>query len=265
MAQDGFVTVNGLRLHYTDFGGSGRPTVAVHGITSAGASFADVAAGLQGVSRLIAPDTRGHGDSQWSAEDAYGSDDAASDVIGVMDALGLGQVDLIGHSWGGLIGLTVASRLGSRIRRLVMIDIAPSSTAKPEEVPPRPASFETWDEALAHERTRNPRASDAALTNLVDRTYRMGEGGRFVRKVDPSFLKRWQFRTEDHWEKLGKVTQPTLLVRAAGGPAVSDEIGARIIAALRDGRLESVSDTGHSIHIENPTGLLAVVRPFLEG
>src|SRR5262245_28243159 len=135
MAQDGFATVNGLRLHYVDFGGSGRPTVAIHGITSAGWSFTDVAAGLQGVAHLIAPDTRGHGDSQWSAEAAYGSADAASDVIGVIDDLGLREVDLIGHSWGGLIALTVASRIGARIRRLVMIDIAPSSTAKPDEVP----------------------------------------------------------------------------------------------------------------------------------
>jgi pimeloyl-ACP methyl ester carboxylesterase len=264
MAQDGFATVNGLRLHYIDFGGSGRPTVAVHGITSAAASYVDVAAGLQGTARLIAADTRGHGDSQWSAADEYGSEAAASDVIGLMDTLGLGEVDLIGHSWGGLISLTVAARAGSRIRRLVMIDIAPSSTAKPEDVPPRPAGFDTWDEAVAHERTRNPRASDAALTNLVDRTYRMGDGGRFVRKVDPSFLSRWQFRSEDHWDKLGKVSQPTLLVRAAGGTAVSDEVGARIVGALKNGRLESVPDTGHSIHIENPAGLLAVVRPFLE-
>jgi pimeloyl-ACP methyl ester carboxylesterase len=264
MPSDGFVTANGLRLHYTDFGGSGRPTVGVHGITSAGWSFADVANGLQGVARLIAPDTRGHGDSQWSAEGAYGSDDAASDVIGLMDALGLGEVDLIGHSWGGLIALTVAARSGSRIRRLVMIDIAPSSTAKPEEVPPRPLGFDTWDEAVAHERTRNPRATDAALGNLVDRTYRPGEGGRFERKVDPTFLRRWQFRTEDHWEELGKLSQPTLLVRAAGGAAVNDEVGARIVGALKDGRLESVADTGHSIHIENPTGLVAVVKPFLE-
>jgi pimeloyl-ACP methyl ester carboxylesterase len=145
-----------------------------------------------------------------------------------------------------------------------MIDIAPSSTAKPEDVPPRPLGFDTWDEAIAHERTRNPRASDEALTRLVDRTYRPGEGGRFVRRVDPTFLSRWQFRTEDHWDVLGKITQPTLLVRAAGGTAVSDEIGARIVAALKDGRLESVPETGHSIHIENPTGLVAVIKPFLE-
>jgi pimeloyl-ACP methyl ester carboxylesterase len=264
MAQDGFLTANGLRLHYVDFGGSGRPTVAIHGIVSAGWSFADVAGGLGGVARIIAPDTRGHGDSQWSPETAYGTDDAAADVIGVIESLGLGEVDLVGHSWGGLIALSVAAQLGSKVRKLVMIDIAPSSTAKPEDVAPRPASFDTWDEAIAHERTRVPRATDAALANLVDRTYRSGEGGRFVRKVDPTFLSLWQFRSEDHWDRLSSIRQPTMLVRAAGGAAVNDELGARIIGALKDGRLESVSDTGHSIHIENPTGLVAVLRPFLE-
>ncbi len=264
MAHDGFATVNGLRLHYVDFGGGGRPTVAIHGITSAGWSFADVANGLQGVARLIAPDTRGHGDSQWSAGAAYGSEAAATDVIGVMDALGLGEVDLIGHSWGGLIALTVAALAGSRIRRLVMIDIAPSSTVKPEDVPPRPLGFDTWDEALAHERTRNPRASDSTFTTLVDRTYRPGEGGRFVRKVDPSFLSRWQFRSEDHWDKLGRLSQPTLLVRAAQSTALADDVGARIVSSLKQGQLVTVPDTGHSIHIENPAGLVAVVKPFLE-
>jgi pimeloyl-ACP methyl ester carboxylesterase len=265
MPKDGFATVNGMRLHYVDFGGSGRPTIAIHGITSAGWSWLDVASGLGEGVRLIAPDTRGHGDSQWSATRAYGSADAAEDVAGLIQTLGLDEVDLVGHSWGALIAASLAARPGSRIRRLVMIDIAPSSTARSDDVPPRPLGFDTWDATVAHERTRNPRASDASLTNLVDRTYRPTEGGGFVRKADPIFLSSWQFRDEDHWAELGEIQGPTLVVKAANSTSLPDDVAERMVSTLGNGRRAAVIDTGHSVHIENPAGLIAAIRPFLGG
>jgi pimeloyl-ACP methyl ester carboxylesterase len=264
MPTDGFVTVNGLRIHYVDFGGDGRPTVAIHGIASSGWSWADVAAGLGTAARVIAPDLRGHADSQWSPTDSYGSSDAAADVAGLVHALGLSEVDVIGHSWGGLIAVALASRGDVSVRRLAIVDIAPSSTAKPEEVAPRQVEFDTWDAALESERKRSPRASDAAIESLTDRTYRPAEGGRFVKKIDPSFLARWQFRAEDHWAALGNLAQPTLVVKAAGSQTIPEETGERMASALHHGRWVIVPETGHAVHVENPAGLLAVLKPFLE-
>jgi len=265
MPMDGFVTVNGLRIHYVDFGGDGRPTVAIHGIASSGWSWADVAAGLGSSARVIAPDLRGHADSQCSPTDSYGSEDAAADIAALIQELQLGEVDVIGHSWGGLIAVALTAQGDVQVRRLVIVDIAPSSTAKPEEVPPRQVEFDTWEAALESERKRSPRATDAAITNLTDRTYRPAEGGRFVKKMDPSFLTRWQFRAEDHWEALRKLGQPALVVKAAGSQTIPEDVAERMASTLPHGRRATVQDSGHAIHVENPAGLLAAVKPFLQG
>lgn len=263
MPKDGFVTANGLRIHYQDFRGEGRPVVAIHGMASTGWVWRDLPRALG--RRVVAVDVRGHGDSQWSADGGYFSADAAADVAGVMDALGLGEVDVIGHSWGGLIAIALADRLGAtRVRRLVVVDIPPSSTQKPDEVAPRQVVFDTWAAAFESERKRSPRGSDEALANLTDRTYRPAEGGRFVKKMDPALLRRWDFRSEDHWPALGRLAQPTLVIKGGNSATVPDEVAEKMAATLRDGRWVTVPDTGHAVHIENPAGFHAVVKPFLD-
>lgn len=267
MPKDGFATVNGLRIHYMDFGarqaGDGRPVVAIHGIATGGWTWRDVAAGL-GL-RVIAPDLRGHADSQWSPSDSYRSDDAAGDIAALIAQLGLGQVDIIGHSWGGLIAISLAARASSPVQRLVVVDIPPSTTAKPDEVPPRQVQFDTWEAVVESERKRAPRATDAAIANVADRTYRAAEGGGFVKKLDPSFLRRWQFRSEDHWGRLAALTQPTLVVKAANSATVPDEVAEKMAITIPNGQWAVVPDSGHGVQVENPAGLVAVVKPFLEG
>ena len=263
MPKDGFLTVNGLRIHYIDFRGEGRPVVAIHGIASAGMVWRELRGALG--RRVVATDLRGHGDSQWSPDGTYGSADAAADIAGVIAKLDLGEVDVIGHSWGGLIAMSLADRLGAQARRLVVVDIPPSSAQKPEEVTPRQVQFDTWEAALEAERKRSPRGSDAAIANLADRTYRPAEGGGFVKKLDPVFLRRWDFRTEDHWGTLARLAQPTLIVKGAGSPTVPDDVAQRMADALPNGRWVTVPDTGHAVHVENPSGFIAEVKPFLEG
>jgi pimeloyl-ACP methyl ester carboxylesterase len=264
MPKDGFATVNGLRIHYIDFRGEGRPVVCIHGIASTGWSWEQIRTGLAGA-RVIAPDLRGHADSQWSPTATYGSADAAADITELVGQLGLGELDVIGHSWGGLIAIALADQLGSQVRRLVIVDIPPSSTAKPDEVPPRQVQFDVWEEAVEAERKRSPRATDAAIASLTDRTYRPAEGGGFVKKLDPTFLARWDFRAEDHWGTLARLQQPTLVVKAAGSTTVPDEIAEKMASTLHHGRWATVADSGHAIHVENPAGLLALVKPFLAG
>ena len=262
MPKDGFVTANGLRIHYVDFRGEGRPIVAIHGMGSTGWVWRELPRALG--RRVVATDLRGHSDSQWNPDGSYFSADAAADIAGVIDALGLGQVDVIGHSWGGLIAVSLADRLGDRVRRLVVVDIPPSSTQMPEEVAPRQVEFDTWEAALESEKKRSPRGSDEALANLTDRTYRPADGGRFVKKIDPVLLRRWDFRTEDHWATLARLSQPTLVIKGGNSPTVPDDAAQRMADTLRDGRWVTVPDTGHAVHIENPAGFHAVVKPFLE-
>ncbi|HXV80320.1 MAG TPA: alpha/beta hydrolase [Candidatus Binatia bacterium] len=99
-----FVTVNGLRLHYLDWGNAGAPpVVCVHGYTSSAQAFNALARQLQDRFHVIAPDVRGHGESAWSPAGEYQFTDQVSDLAEFVDQLGLVRFTLIGTSMGGII------------------------------------------------------------------------------------------------------------------------------------------------------------------
>ncbi|MEU8686272.1 alpha/beta hydrolase, partial [Streptomyces sp. NPDC048611] len=76
-------TVDGRVLSYVDFGGPGRPLLALHGHMSEGLSYAEFAARLASEWRVIAPDQRGHGESDRAAD--YGREGYLADLEALME------------------------------------------------------------------------------------------------------------------------------------------------------------------------------------
>src|SRR4249920_3096701 len=103
------LTINGLRLHYFDWGNAGAPpVVCVHGYTSSAQAFNAPARHFQDRFHLIAPDVRGHGESAWSPAGEYQYRDQASDLAALVAQLGLTRFTLIGTSMGGIIAMAYA-------------------------------------------------------------------------------------------------------------------------------------------------------------
>src|SRR5579864_200881 len=102
--QDRFVTVNGLRIHYLDWGGEGKtPFLMLHGIGRVAHSFDHIAPQFRDNYHVIAMDMRGHGDSAWSPEGAYLVEDYVKDVEGLVNRLDLRGLILLGNSTGGRV------------------------------------------------------------------------------------------------------------------------------------------------------------------
>ena len=131
MLGDKSAIVNGLRLHYLDHAGDSGPIVFLHGL-SANAHFFDdlIEAGLSPRLRVLSLDLRGRGLSDKPAG-GYSIDEHATDVIAWLDALGLQDVILGGHSFGGFLASYVAVRYPSRVRKLILLDIADSAPRNP--------------------------------------------------------------------------------------------------------------------------------------
>jgi pimeloyl-ACP methyl ester carboxylesterase len=256
-----FVSCNGLRIHALDYGGRNQPAIFLHGITGIAWMFDGVAANLES-RRVIAVDLRGHGDSQWSMEHAYGSADAASDIEQLIRQGGQ-SVDLVGSSWGGLIALVVAARASDLVERVVVIDVPPATNRSPEDLRPKPESFRLHEDVLEWERTQHPNAEDDVVSLLAEHGYRPGDGGRLDRKYDPFFLRRWPFRTEDHWAALARVQQQTLLIRGASSPALAAETANDMVATLPDGQLSTLANAGHLPEIDDPSALATALDAFL--
>lgn len=116
------------RLHYTEWGDPDNPqvVVCVHGLTRNSRDFDYLARGLLHAYRVICPDMPGRGLSQWLPNPAdYSYPQYLNDLTALIARTGAHQVDWVGTSMGGLLGMILAARSNSPIRRLVMNDIGP--------------------------------------------------------------------------------------------------------------------------------------------
>ncbi len=167
--RDRFVTVHGIRLRYRDWGGDGRPLVALHGAAAHAHWWDPVAPHLARRLRVLALDWRGHGRSAWPGSPAYRSQDFAAELGGVIERLGLRDVVVAGHSMGGHNAMAFAAWHPERLTRLVVVDarphvnyerLAPSSAGRPARRP----SFRAWRprspaSGFGRRRRRPPRRS----------------------------------------------------------------------------------------------------------
>ena len=116
-----YVDAGGVRTHLALAGPEDAPPVLlVHGWPQNWWAWRHVIPALAERFRVIAPDLRGHG---WSAApaDGYDKEQLGSDVLAVLDALGIERATWVGHDWGGWSGLLAALRAPERIERLLSL------------------------------------------------------------------------------------------------------------------------------------------------
>ena len=115
------VDVDGLRVHVAEVG-DGPPLVLLHGWPQHWWTWHRVAPLLQGDYRLVMPDLRGHG---WTdaPEGGYDKEQLASDLLGLLDALALPRVGLVGHDWGAWTGFLAALRAPERFSAFLALGI----------------------------------------------------------------------------------------------------------------------------------------------
>ena len=116
-----FVDAGGLRVHVAE-AGAGEPLVLQHGWPQHWFAWRQMLPALAERYRVICPDLRGHG---WTdaPSDGYEKEQFATDLLGVLDALGLERVRLIGHDWGGFAGFLACLRAPERFSRFVALGI----------------------------------------------------------------------------------------------------------------------------------------------
>src|SRR5918999_5304513 len=116
-----FIDVDGLRMHVAE-AGEGEPVLMLHGWPQHWWEWRAVIPRLADRYRLICPDLRGHG---WTdaPREGYEKERLATDVLGLLDALELERVRLVGHDWGGWVGFLLCFRAPQRIDRFLALNI----------------------------------------------------------------------------------------------------------------------------------------------
>jgi pimeloyl-ACP methyl ester carboxylesterase len=118
--KSGFVTANGIRLHYLDWGGSGPVLILIHGGLDNAHVFDDLAPAFTDHFRVIAYDLRGHGrsDAKWPFDAAT----RAEDLRGLMDSLGISKAHLAGWSLAGNDITAMAGTHPERVDSIVYLE-----------------------------------------------------------------------------------------------------------------------------------------------
>ena len=147
----------GPTVNYREWGRpDGAVVLLLHGLTASGRSWQNVAPVLGENFRVVAPDARGHGGSQWMRD--YSFELMRDDVVKFMEQLGILAAIVMGHSMGALTAYELAATRPELIRLLVLEEMPPPDPANPPEpIPQRrdPSASYDWRAVIAVNRWRN--------------------------------------------------------------------------------------------------------------
>ena len=273
MPKDEYVNVNGLRLHYLDWGRKGQQTMLLlHGFMAHAHAWDEFASGFRDRYHIIALDQRGHGESQWSEDEAYSLDDHFSDITNLIAILGLKDFILAGHSMGGRNALFYTACHPQNVEKLVLVDARPAdnvtaSKRLKHDLLHLPVQAGSLDEIVQAIQALYPCLSIKICHYLASHGYREeGLGGPFVPKYDVRMglhSDRMGCITEDLWPFMKNVTCPTLIVRGEDSPFLSREDAKKMSRIIPKAEWAEIPEATHMPAQENPVVFKRVFSRFL--
>lgn len=285
IASEGYITVNGVAHFYRAIG-RGQPFVVLHGGPGMWHDellpfFDDLAREHQ----VIFYDQRGNGRSLMAeiTRENFTVDWLVSDLDELRNAWGFDRINIVGHSWGGLLGMYYASRHPDRVIRLILVDAAPVNTdllmRSYRALVSRFPDGE-WERLEAMYESDAYLAGDPASHNAA---MRLSEGPTFhipaareqyfdlvafdsttarnmVAISEPARIIKQNVTVQDD---LGNISCPTLIVHGTEDFIVPEapELARELIP---DARLVLIPDSGHCPFIEQPEAFGQALRTFIE-
>lgn len=271
-----------LKLHYVDGGNpAAPPLLLVHGGRDHCRNWDWVAERLAGEYHIIAPDLRGHGDSQWAVGGGYAMVDYTLDIAQLLDQLELFPITIIGHSLGGAISLQYTGVYPDRVKKVVAIEGLGPPPHLIREIPAHermdrwivemqalarrhPRRYEHLDEAVARMRDANPHLTPEMAHHLTVHGCYRDEDGTFLWKFD-NYVRAttpYMFNMGDARELWGRITCPVLLLRGTESWAQDPVIDGRA-AAFQDYEFHNIEGAGHWVHHDQLDRFLELTRAFL--
>jgi pimeloyl-ACP methyl ester carboxylesterase len=277
-----------LRLHYVAWGDESAPALLlIHGGRDHCRNWDWVAERLMDRYHVIAPDLRGHGDSEWATGGSYSELNFVYDIAQLVHQKKMAPVTIIGHSLGGSIALLYSGVFPETIRKVVAIEgLGPSpamlKSLRENSIDRRvrgwiemrrdsagrmPRRYPTLEDAVARMKEENKHLSDAQARHLTVHGAIQNEDGTYSWKFDnavrlgggPGGLP-----PEDQHAIWGRITAPVLLARGmeswASDPVVDGRIG-----HFANAKLVNITHAGHWSHHDRLDVFMDQVNSFLTG
>ena len=245
---------NGVKIHYEVYG-SGPPLLLTHGYSSTSAMWQGQIEALSKHHTLVLWDMRGHGQSDYPADDAaYSEALTVADMAALLDAVGAGSAIVGGLSLGGYMSLAFYRAHPERVRALLIIDTGPGFK--------KDDARDAWNKRAHETGERFEREGLAVLNSLSpERSSVSHRDASGLARAARGMLAQRDARVI---ETLPDIRVPSLVVVGADDTpflAASDYMAAKIPGA----RKVVIPAAGHAVNIDQPKAFIDAVLPFLDG
>jgi esterase len=263
------VTVNGLKIHYLDWGSPDKPPlILLHGIARTAHTFDHLAPHFAAGYHVLSIDMRGHGDSAWDPQGSYVVEDYVKDIAALIAQLKLRNIVLWGNSTGGRVAQMIAGQSPELVRAVIVEDVGPE---RPREVSNRRADrmakeadgWATIEDLYLQAKKENPRTTDAMLKELVRHGSKQRPDGRIVWKRDPAILNG--FVPTELWATVRKIKAPVIYILGGASNIVPAQTQMDIRRELPQAEIVMMPGLGHYPSDEQPAEFVAIVDRFLTG
>lgn len=275
--REGFVSCHSPqgfhRMAYYEWGppDAEKILLCVHGLTRTGRDFDFIAAALADRYRVVCPDVAGRGQSEWLGDGAlYNNRKYVADMATLIAALGVEQVDWLGTSMGGLIGMLMASVPGNPIRRMIVNDVGPYV---PKAALDRIDSYlgvefrfkDLW-QAGRHVReayTTFGNLTEPQWDHLTRHSVRETEDGSYVLCYDPAIatpFKAGPIEALDIWESWDAIDCPVLVLRGRDTDLLLSETVQEMTSRGPKTNVIEFEHCGHAPSLMEPHQIEAIRR-----
>ncbi|MCL4275242.1 MAG: alpha/beta hydrolase [Anaerolineales bacterium] len=275
-ADNQFIEVNGMNVHYKKFG-SGEPVfILLHGFGASLFSWREVTAPLAEIGTVIAYDRPAFGlterPMEWEGESPYSQEAQIELVIGLMDALGVEKAILVGNSAGGTISMLTALQYPERVESLILVDPAVyAGGGAPAWIRPllKTPQMNRVGPLFARQiQTRGPELVEVAWHDPGKITPDVIEGYQKPLRIENWDKALWYLTVSSHEsglaERLDELTLPILVITGDDDRIVPTEQSVRLAGELPNAGLVVIPQSGHVPHEETPAEFMQAVIQFLE-
>ena len=267
---DRFITVNGLRIHYLEWGSADKqPLIMLHGIGRVAHTFDHIAPHFASRYHIMAVDMRGHGDSDWDPKGAYLVEDYVKDIEGLAQHMRLRNIVIWGNSTGGRVAQVFAGLHPESVSAVISEDVGPE---RPREIADgMPARLKREDdqgwaseaELLEQQNTGNPRTGEDILRAYVHYGSKRRPDGRIIWKRDPAIGNG--FIPTELWRFVREIKSPIIYILGGRSTIVPAATQEELRKTLPQAQIVTIPGAGHYPSEENPSEFLSAVDKFLAG
>ena len=265
---DRFITVNGLRIHYLDWGSEGKPPlIMLHGIGRVAHTFDHIAPHFVPNYHVMAVDMRGHGDSGWDPKGAYLVEDYTKDIEAMAEQLQLRNITIWGNSTGGRVAQVFAGLHPELVAAVISEDVGPERPTQVAESVTRQLKQEDekgWaseEELFAQLKSSNSRTPEDILRAYAHYGSKRRPDGRVIWKRDPAIGNG--FVPTELWRFVRQIKSPIIYVVGGRSTIVPVSTQEELKKALPQAQIVTIPGVGHYPSEENTQAFLAIVDKFL--